>query len=257
MDRAAFGLFAKLEEHHWWFRGRRRLYLPLLEQVLRRDLGREPRGLAVADVGCGVGGFLAPLSRFGLVLGIELDEPAVCFAHEHGRTSMIVGRCDDLPLPDGSLDLITLWDVIEHTPDDLAVLSAVRQALRPGGHVAVSVPAYQFLFANNDRVAHHHRRYTRGGLSRRLAQAGLEVRKATYVNATLAPVIIPAVLALKLKERLLPAADGTANNLTVRTPRLLDRALGAIMAGERHWLRHVSAPFGHSIMAVARRPLGS
>ena len=65
MDREAFHQFATLEETHWWFRGRRALYLPVLEHVLRRRLGREPSDLLVVDAGCGTGGFLGPLRRFG------------------------------------------------------------------------------------------------------------------------------------------------------------------------------------------------
>lgn len=254
MDRAAFSLFAKLEEQHWWFRGRRGLYLPLLEHVLERDTGAPARDLTVADVGCGVGGFLEPLARFGKVIGLELDEPAVTFAHERGRTDMIVAACDGLPLPDASVDLVTLWDVIEHTEDDLAVLKEAARVLRPGGHVALSVPAYQFLYAHNDKVAHHFRRYTRGQVVRRLREAGLQVSKATYVNVTLSPLIIPAVLALKLKEKLVGRSSAGANNLTISTPRRVNGLLAGIFAGERVLLRHVSAPFGHSIVGIARKP---
>ncbi|RKY20292.1 MAG: hypothetical protein DRQ55_08115 [Planctomycetota bacterium] len=253
MDRAAFALFAKLEQQHWWFRGRRGLYLPLLEHVLRRQ-GVTPGQLTVADLGCGVGGFLAPMQRFGRVIGLELDEPAVAFAHERGRSAMAVAACDPLPLADASIDLATLWDVLEHTPDDTAVLREAARVLRPGGHLALSVPAYQFLFAHNDEVAHHYRRYTRGAVLRRLRAAGLEPVKATYVNVTLSPLIIPAVLALKLKQRLLCRGHEGANNLTVRTPRVANALLARVFAAERALLKHVSAPFGHSILAVARRP---
>lgn len=253
MDRKAFELFAKLEERHWWFVGRRRLYVPLLEHVLTRRLGHPPRNLRVADVGCGVGGFLAPLAKLGHVFGLELDEPALEFAAAHDRGPLAAGRCDQLPLPDDSIDVATLWDVLEHTEDDLAVLREVVRCLRPGGHVAVSVPAYQFLFANNDRVAHHHRRYTRGMLLKRMAAAGLTPVKATYVNVILAPAIIPAVLLLKLKERLMGRSQADANNLSFSTPRPLNALLATIFSGERHLLRHLSAPFGHSLFVVAAK----
>ena len=36
------------------------------------------------DVGCGVGGFLGPLSAFGRVVGLELDEPSIAWCRDRG-----------------------------------------------------------------------------------------------------------------------------------------------------------------------------
>jgi SAM-dependent methyltransferase len=253
VERSAFTLFAELADRHWWFLGRRALYLPLLAQVLRRDGIAADRARSVLDVGCGVGGWLGPLAPFGTVTGLELDEPSVAFCREHGLRRTLVAASDHLPVPAASQDLLCLWDVLEHTPDDRAVLAEMRRCLRPGGHLAISVPAYQWLYANNDRFAHHFRRYTRGELVGKLREAGLEVRKATYVNFVLGLAIIPAVLLLKAKERLL-GADRDSNNLDVGVPRPLNALLAGIFGGERHVLRHVSAPFGHSLLVIARRP---
>lgn len=254
MERAAFKQFATLERTHWWFAGRRGLYLPLLAEVLRRDRGATATDLSVMDVGCGVGGFLGPLAMFGRVVGLELDEPSIAWCRDRGYPATAVALSETLPVRPASQDLVCLWDVIEHTPDDLPVLQEVRRSLKPGAHVAISVPAYPFLFANNDRVAHHYRRYTRGSLVRSVKAAGLEVRKATYVNVWLSLLIIPAVLLLKLKERLFPIEEDQASNISRRVPRPLNALLAWIFSSERHVLRHVNAPFGHSLFLVARRP---
>ena len=58
----------------------------------------------------------------------------------------------------------------------------------------------------------------------------------------------------KLKEALFPPREGSSN-LSWPVPRPLNRLLAWIFASERHVLRHVSAPFGHSLFVVARRPL--
>ncbi|MCB9897274.1 MAG: class I SAM-dependent methyltransferase [Planctomycetes bacterium] len=257
MDREAFRQFADLEQRHWWFRGRRGCYVPLLEHVLARDLGRAPRDLLVVDVGCGVGGFLAPLQRFGRVLGLELDEPSIAYCRERGHRETLVARSDALPLPPSSVDLLTLWDVLEHTPDDRVVLRELLATLRPGGHLALSLPAYPWLYANNDRVAHHFRRYTRGEIVGKLREAGFAVRKATYVNVALAPLIVPTVLAIKTVEDVFRIEAGGRTNLSVSPPAPLNAALAAIFSGEQRLLRHVSSPFGHSLFCVARRPASS
>jgi SAM-dependent methyltransferase len=253
VERYGFKLFAALQDRHWWFIGRRRLYLPLLRGVLEQD-GVLPPLRSVLDVGCGVGGFLGPLADFGRVTGLELDEPSIAWCREHGFPRTAVAASDRLPVPEASQDLLCLWDVLEHTPDDRAVLAEMRRALRPGGHLVLSVPAYQWLYANNDRVAHHFRRYTRGDLVRKLRASGLEVRKATYVNCVLGLAIVPTVLLIKLRERAFNIPFATSNNLDVPAPGPLNALFGAIFAGERHVLRHVSSPFGHSLFVVARRP---
>lgn len=256
MDREAYKLFATLERTHWWFVGRRGLYLPLVASVLEGDRGMQaaPHGLDVLDVGCGTGGFLTPLQTFGRVTGVEIDEPSLEWCARHGGRRLLRAHSDRLPLADASVDLVCLFDVIEHASDDAAVLAEAARVVRPGGHVAVSVPAYQWLYANNDRVAHHFRRYTRGGLVGRLQDAGLAVRRATYVNVLLGLAIIPTVAAIKVKQQLFGVREAAANNLAVPVPRPLNALLGRVFASERHLLRHVSAPFGHSLLAVARRP---
>ena len=254
MEPEAFRQFAELEDRHWWFIGRRRLYPELLASVLERDLGRPPASLAVVDVGCGVGGFLARLGDFGPVLGLEADEGAVARCRERGFSRTAVASLAALPLPDASQDLLCLWDVLEHTPDDRAALIEARRCLRPGGHLALSVPAYPWLYSNNDRVAHHFRRYTRTALRARLADAGFELRKATYVNVALLPAIVPAILLIKLKERIHPRRDDPTTNLSWPVPRPAHVLLARLFAAERFVLRRFDAPAGHSLVAVARRP---
>jgi len=254
MDRAAFALFAKLEQRHWWFRGRRALYVRLLGHVLGQQWNRLPGDLLIADVGCGVGGFIEPLEQFGSVIGIELDLPAVEWCRQRGHAGTVVGRCDALPVARDRFDLATMWDVLEHTPDDAAVLNEVRSVVKPGGHLALSLPAYPFLYSNNDKVAQHYRRYTRGGIRRLLEANGWDVVKATYVNVLLSPAIIPAVLAIKLKQMLLPVVNDETSNLSWSLPTPLNNMLARLFAAEYHVLRHVSAPFGHSLFVVARCP---
>src|SRR5262245_17205774 len=106
MEPEAFEQFAALEDRHWWFIGRRRLYPELLAQVLERDLGPPAAPLAVVDVGCGVGGFLAELRRFGPVLGLEADERAVARCRERGFPRTAVASLAALPLADASQDLL-------------------------------------------------------------------------------------------------------------------------------------------------------
>ena len=247
MDAAAYRQFVELEERHFWFVGRRRIFF----ELLGRAVG-ERRDLRILDVGCGAGGMLGPLSRYGEVAGIEISDEMAAFCRRRGFERVSTASAEDLPVQDGTLDLVTLFDTIEHIPDDVRVLRETRRVLAPGGLVFISVPAYQFLYANNDRVANHQRRYTAGELRRKLGAAGLEPVRVTYFNTLLFPIILPVVLLKKLRERIVDPGDTT--NLSAPVPRPLNRLLAAIMGLERHLVARWELPFGHSIVAIAKRP---
>jgi SAM-dependent methyltransferase len=245
LEEAANKQFVELERTHFWFVGRRRIFSGLL------DLELASRGpLRILDVGCGAGGMLELLARYGQVTGVDSSAELVEFCHRRGFTNVVLGDAYGLPAGDGSVDLVTLFDTIEHIPDDRRALSECRRVLAPDGRLFISTPAYQFLYANNDRVAHHERRYTVRGLRRRLLEAGLEPVKLTYFNTLLFPAILPAVLAKKVQERLSDPGDRT--NLSHTMNPIVNRALAATMGAEGRLLARVNFPFGHSIIAIAR-----
>jgi SAM-dependent methyltransferase len=247
MEETAYRQFIELERTHFWFVGRRRIFFHLLDRELdgRRDL-------TALDVGCGAGGMLEALGRYGRVSGIDTSAELVEVCRARGFERVSVGSAYELPVEDRSVDLITLFDTIEHIPDDGRALRECRRALVPGGLLFLSVPAYQFLYANNDRVAHHQRRYTARELRRRLVEAGFPSPRVTYFNTLLFPAILPAVLAKKMSERIKDPGDAT--NLSVRIPPAVNRALAATMGSERHLLARIRLPFGHSAIAIARAP---
>jgi SAM-dependent methyltransferase len=245
VEETAYRQFVELEERHFWFVGRRRIFMHVLEHELG---GRS--GLRILDVGCGAGGMLGPLSRFGAVSGVDTSPELVEFCRSRGFAGVEVGSVYELPGPDGGFDVITLMDTIEHVPDELRGLRECRRALSAGGLLFVSVPAYQFLYANNDRVAHHERRYTARRLRARLDEAGFSRIRVTYFNTLLFPIILPTVLAKKAQERIRDPGDRT--NLSHEMAPALNRALAGVMSSERHLLTRIRMPFGHSIIATAR-----
>ena len=250
MDEAAYELFERLEDSHWWLRGRRTVYFGLLDDLLPRE-----GPISSLDVGCGYGAMIPGLERYGPASGVDIFPEAVERCRRRGYERVTEGSAYQLPAEDESLELVTFFDCLEHLDDDGAALREAHRVLGPGGFVAVSGPAYNLLYANNDRVAQHQRRYTRRELRSKLESAGFELRKATYVNALLFPLILPLVLLKKQRERWLPIEGDTGTNLTHGVPRLVNEALYRIFAAERRLLRRISFPFGHSIFVVAvKRP---
>jgi SAM-dependent methyltransferase len=244
MDQALMKATLEVDEHHWWYRGRRRVILAELERLPL------PAGASVLDAGCGSGRTLQELTRFGEVTGIELDPDAAGLARSRGHGEVRVGRLEQLPWEDGSFDLITCLDVIEHTPDDRATLRELRRVTRPGGFLLVTVPAYQALWSLHDQANHHYRRYGRRGLRAAAQAAGWRVERVTSFNSLL---LAPAA-AVRLAQRRIGTHRGYTNDLALG-PAWLNDVLERPLALEARWLaRGGTLPAGLSLLAVLANP---
>lgn len=113
-----------------------------------RFLARHKQGGALLDIGCASGNFLAGIEAFGQwrAWGIEPDVGAARRARARGL-AVVAARFESFPLPPRSLDVVTMWDVLEHLPDPVNALDRVRRALRPDGILALNVPVLDSLDA--------------------------------------------------------------------------------------------------------------
>jgi SAM-dependent methyltransferase len=114
--------------------------------MLRRSV-RPPHGLRLLDVGCSSGLFLDEARAEGFdVWGAELSADTAAFARSHFGLEVHPGDWRTAGHADRSFDVITLFDVIEHLPDPLAELRAIRRLLKPGGLLLQSTPNIDGLF---------------------------------------------------------------------------------------------------------------
>jgi 2-polyprenyl-3-methyl-5-hydroxy-6-metoxy-1,4-benzoquinol methylase len=106
-----------------------------------------PRGhTRLCDVGCGDGQFLEMAAARGWkVYGIELNPPAAAAARARGMdvATGVLEQLDDLPW--GQFDLVTSWDVLEHTPDPRPFSSRLIRLLAPSGRLVVTTLNYDSL----------------------------------------------------------------------------------------------------------------
>lgn len=82
----------------------------------------------------------------------------------------------------GAVDSVLYVNVLEHIRDDQAELLKAHQALIPGGHLLLFVPALAWLFSGADSNVGHYRRYYRKGLLRQVREAGFLIEKARYFD---------------------------------------------------------------------------
>jgi SAM-dependent methyltransferase len=244
MDAGLMKATLAVDEHHWWYRGRRR--------IIRAELDRLalPVGSRVLDAGCGSGRTLVELADYGEVTGIELNDEAAELARDRGLGEVVVGRLEELPWDDGTFDLITCLDVIEHVPDDVGALRELLRVSRPGGWLLVTVPAYQALWSLHDEANHHYRRYARSSLRGAALAAGWKVQRMSAFNSLL---LVPAA-AVRIAQRRLGTHNGYTNDLDLG-PAWLNEVLERPLALEAGWLaRGRTLPMGLSLLALLRRP---
>jgi 2-polyprenyl-3-methyl-5-hydroxy-6-metoxy-1,4-benzoquinol methylase len=93
------------------------------------------------DVGTAAGGFLAAAQARGWqVEGCEPNRWLANWGARHYGIRIRPGSVFDQPYEPGSFDVVTLWDVIEHTTNPREVLAHCRSLLRPGGVLVVNYP---------------------------------------------------------------------------------------------------------------------
>ncbi len=108
----------------------------------------KPSGRRVLDVGAAGGSFLAMARERGYEpLGCEPSTWMCGFARERYGLDLHPGTLFDMPVARGSIDLLTLWDVIEHTPDPAAVLQRAHDLLSADGVLVMSWPDYASVAA--------------------------------------------------------------------------------------------------------------
>lgn len=151
----------------------------------RRRLARLERRAApgyLLDVGCAAGHFLDEARRRGWrPHGVELAAPMAEHARAELGLPVDTGFFQDASLDAGAYDCVTMWDYIEHSLDPVGDLARAREALRPGGLIAISTGDAGSLVARLSgrrwhllTPRHHNFFFTRATLTAALARTGFQ-----------------------------------------------------------------------------------
>jgi ubiquinone/menaquinone biosynthesis C-methylase UbiE len=243
MNAEEYANLERVEQAHWYYAGKRELVRGWIERA--RPPGRE---CTLLDCGAGTGLFAKEMEAFCRVLVLDDHEEALRILRTRFRPEQILSLAGDrVPLPDGSLEYVTALDVLEHVPDDTAVVRGFHRLLKPGGLAVITVPASMALWSDWDEVLHHYRRYSRPELLALFPADGWEVIHVNYTNV----VVYPAVWLLRKWRRWFPAGANRVRSEDRVPAAWLNLLLRRIFVGLAFW--RLPFPFGVSLVLVARR----
>ncbi len=244
MQQHTYAIMNRVEDSHWWYVGRRAILESFLERI-SAALRTQDSGLKILDVGCGTGGNLEMLEKFGAAEGVDVSDDALEFCQSKGLT-VHKGLAEALPFEDESFDVVTALDVVEHLDDDVAGLKEMYRVTKTGGKTLIFVPAFMWLWGVQDDVSNHRIRYTKKQIVERLGKSGFEIERATYANIT----FFAPILGGRTLMRITGIKPESENNVNISA---LNGVFGKIFSSEKLWLKKFNIPFGVSIVVVAKK----
>lgn len=244
MNADEYANLERVEAEHWYYAGKREIASHWLE--LARPVTAGDRLL---DCGAGTGRFAQEMARRCDVTVLDDHEEALRLLRTRFPTHKVISLAGDrVPLPDGSLDYVTALDVLEHVPDDAAVVRGFHRLLRPGGIALVTVPADMALWSDWDVGLHHYRRYARAQLEALFPGSEWELVYSNYTNV----VAYPAVWLLRRWRGWFPSRKSGTTRAEDKVPAVwLNRLCRWLFVRPAFW--RVRFPFGVSLLLVARR----
>jgi len=236
-----------IDDTIWWAVGRR----AILKSLLERSEIRQRKLDNILEIGCGSGGDLTLLSRYGKVWGLERSTALADRARARGVAVEVFSDPDSLDrdVPQ-DIGLFCMFDVLEHIEDDNAFVSALSKKDARDHFYLLSVPAFQFLYGPHDELLHHYRRYSRDSLTKVLRTNGYEVISGGYYMFFLFPLALASRLMESIKARLGFKAT-TVNIGRVAAP--VNWLFIELLRLEAFLGRFIRFPFGLWIVMLARR----
>ena len=148
-------------------------------------------GARYIDVGCASGYLLEEVvERFPQAIVTGADYFTGGFKECQKRLPNVPLLQIDLTktgLPSDQYDAMSALNVLEHIQDDGSALKEIHRLLKPGGRVAITVPAGPHLYDFYDEVHTHERRYARKELRDKIAASGLSLLRMNYFGAAIYP----------------------------------------------------------------------
>jgi 2-polyprenyl-3-methyl-5-hydroxy-6-metoxy-1,4-benzoquinol methylase len=193
---------------------------PLLVRTFLRRLSLLPspaKSSRLLDVGCGPGAGIVAAERAGFSpFGLDLSPVAVESAQRRFGDRVRLGRLSERLFPEGSFDVVTLFDVFEHVYAPRPFVEDLAWHLAPGGTLLLATPNCESLLARTT--------------GRRWVSYKIPEHVAFYSPATMAAVLEPRFTIERLRAC---GQDVSLDFLATRLADALPAASGPLRALSR------------------------
>jgi len=176
-----------------WLENQRSKRIKMWEKRLRTLNRLSVNKGRLLDIGCAEGLFPEVAGKDGWdATGTEISHFAAQYGKEKLGLNIIQGELIDMKFPDNTFDAVTMWHVLEHTRDPIAVLREIRRILKDNGIFILAIPnmnnllfqlAYRLirgrrmhLFDPDDRELHLYH-FTTETIRLALEKTGFSVQK--------------------------------------------------------------------------------
>jgi hypothetical protein len=216
----------------------------IFRAVLAGLARRSPPDRRLLDIGAHAGRFLHLAREAGWTPeGIELNPRTASYAARRTGLPIHQVNVDRLVLEGHAYGAVTLTDVLEHIPEPVVLLTRVRQALVPGGALAVKVPS-----GPAQRFKERARTWVRRGYRARLADNLVHVNHFSVGSLRLALERAGLVdVEIRVGAPELPPSSGAAGAASNLLRRALYVTSSTVPFG-------VHSPLALNLQAYATRP---
>ena len=162
-----------IEDKSYWYIHR--------NNCLKKIISKFSKNEMIFDIGGG-NGFVSMGIRDtnNIPVIVEPDYNGILNAKKRGLNNLINSDFESLNIKKSSLPSIGLFDVLEHIKNDDLTIKNIFELLKENGKIYLTVPAYNFLWSNEDDDDGHYRRYSINKINNLLTKNGFTILQSTY-----------------------------------------------------------------------------
>jgi len=242
LDEEQNNIWINIHETSFWYRYRNNLILNLLNNFSNSK--------DVIDIGSGIGTTSIFLDKKGFnVESIEPSYTSCMISKKRGVQKIINTNIynNSIKFEEGSN--VLLLDVLEHIDDHHGFIKRLQQITKKTTLI-LSVPAYDFLWSDEDNHAHHYRRYTLKQIKKILLSNNFKITYSSYFFSYLVPFIfllrtLPSKINRILKRKQINYQHHNTNRFFGKILKILEKFELSMIN------KKINIPFGSSIIVVA------
>lgn len=254
MNQKEFHVINDLENRHWWYIGMKEIWVKILPQIAKKNKFKN-----ILDIGCGTGGNLTELEKFGDAEGLEFSDYALRLCKEN-KHKCFQGSVLDLKKITKKYQLVTIFDVLYQFEKKKIqeILNNISMFLEKDGLLMIREPAFNLAFGRHDIEVGTKSRFEKDDFIKILEVSGYKISFITYLNFFL---FVPIVLRRKLElfQETSPKSDLTLpsmflNKVLLNVLRLEKEILLFSIKNPIPFSRFLF-PFGVSIFLIAQKKI--